>query len=429
MAISYAGVTLATPLTEDLADVIRDRVTLTEMSGQYASYFPTQFSTFFHNLDSDVPKKVELGSLWWPTGCTRHAVGFYLATDNELQLIRNAVGSGLTSQTLSLTWVDANADGVVVDQMTTQMYMLAPQPLFAVPSLPAPIRQLNLIILVDQRWLFAQTSTGSLTVTDGTTLWTDLYSSLATALGITLVVDPPNAAYGKPPGQFNVKYENAAVFMDGVAYSVGQRFVHNTNGAWRAISAPNSLLVNNNNVLLPSARTVLAGGKYIAADVLKTLPANIQVVFPMTDTTVFAVTSAFSATGHNTPWTYHHSSNYTGSNSAALQTLGNQLASDLLTWNTPVYDQTWNGIVNFVPEGLHDIEWVHRAGRVSTRLTPNPYTDFFVQPLFTGPVEFLRLTSSVPDGNGNFPAFLQKYNPTTRAWVDDVACLYRDANT
>ena len=96
-----------------------------------------------------------------------------------------------------------------------------------------------LCTFVDQRFFWWARNTGSLTVNEGTTTWDDLYSSMGTALEVTINQDPVVAAYGKPSSQVNLQYEPVPQWLDTIAQNVGQRVTHPSGRDGGRLLSPN----------------------------------------------------------------------------------------------------------------------------------------------------------------------------------------------
>src|SRR6185437_10805426 len=192
-------------------------------------------------------RKPKVGSLYWPLGASRWAVGMFVVTNNELAPIRQAVYQTPGTPTPQPSVLN---DGK--RSLTTSLYMLPPRPLTQITG----NNDAWLLPLVDERyWWWFKAS--NITVTPGTTTWTQLYASIATALGITLTVDAIPAAYLKPTGDFGVGYDSLPLLLDAVARSVGQRIVRDFAGgvrAWNVAASQAQVAVNF------STASLIAGG-------------------------------------------------------------------------------------------------------------------------------------------------------------------------
>jgi hypothetical protein len=170
------------------------------------------------------PPPVRLNTLWWPTGATRWARGYFLATTSGRDVIVSQVANE-KGASASLLGIGDDENG---NPLALKMYMLPPRPM----SCTKEGETLHLIPLVDERyfWQFAPAVNSGgdpITVTTSTT-WQSLIDDLASALGldeitVELAIE---AAYLKPdPTDFTRPWDNAALLLDALAVSIGRRIV------------------------------------------------------------------------------------------------------------------------------------------------------------------------------------------------------------
>jgi hypothetical protein len=186
------------------------------------------------------PPAVLAGTFCWPVGASRWTYASYLVDDAMLAAIRPLayIGNSLTS--LPLTFLDD-----LGNVLTTYLYMLPPRPLAQSGD-----NQIWLMMLVDDRffWWFRA---ANIVVTPGTTTWTQLFTSLATGLNVTLNVDAVPSVYLKPSGDLNGMYEALPPMLDVAALSVGMRVVRRFDGTVSVIAPTTSTTqyaANLNNV-------------------------------------------------------------------------------------------------------------------------------------------------------------------------------------
>jgi hypothetical protein len=252
--IQYAGVDLGWH-TPDLCAWVRDNIDPTDLWLWSARTFPGSRLTNIPFRQPHVPRKVEIGNLFWPTTASQFAHAHYVVDQSQLDAIRLAVyGASGTEYNVETLVLD---DGV--NAVDTDLWLLPARPLQGLTDQP-----LYLITLVDERffWWFRASA---LSVTGGTTTWTSLFSQLATALGITLTVDTIPAAYLMPDPAFTATDEPLPLLLDAACYCVGQRFVRQLDGTCRTWSATNSRdQVAANLATLPTAGNVdgSAGGVF-----------------------------------------------------------------------------------------------------------------------------------------------------------------------
>lgn len=169
-----------------------------------------------------IPKgPVLLNTLRWPRDASRFAVGHFLATTHRVDAIREVIyGGGSTYISAPLVMDDGS------NEITTNMWMLPPRPFNQVN---VGSDELYMITLVDDRffWWF---KSANINVIGGVTTWTSMYTSIGSALGVSISVDTIPAAYLKPSNDFNSNYRALPVLLDAVAYSVGQRIIRKLDG-------------------------------------------------------------------------------------------------------------------------------------------------------------------------------------------------------
>lgn len=229
MTISYAGVHLPSPLPEQLAriEAVLDPQTLHDAE---RSLWPGAAGSqaFWPYLDSRM-RPVRVGTLSWPVGASRWAVGRFLADSGSLGLIQQTVYGGSSGYQAATLHLDDGTDRGAIE---TSLYMLPPRPIFQVDLM----KQLWLLTLVDDRWFWWQRS-GEVTVDEGTTTWEDVYDQIGTLLGVTITAEAVAAAYDVPSDAVASRYSALPPFLDAVAAEVGQRIVRALDGTVRAVSA------------------------------------------------------------------------------------------------------------------------------------------------------------------------------------------------
>jgi hypothetical protein len=345
--------------------------------------------------------RIKIGVLHWPRSASRWAVAHFIVSTTRLNQINAAVGTGTpAAQTLSITWTDGKT-GNQTASISPKLYMLPARPLSAIdPSTPGLTRAW-LLTLVDERFWWWQKSTGALTVTENTTTWAQLYTSLGSALGVTITADAVNANYMKPSGILAAPYEPVPAILDAVAFSCGQRIVRKLDGTVLARNAVNAASDQGADLALSTSRSKSAGGRILlsstdhVAQINSQVPGTVECVFPRSDSGVVGssfyvkdVTLAslaltdFASTAVGTGFTETFRcpalANYTGGGTPANQTemdnLAKQAATDYYRWAKAQYDIVYDGIVPWVPTGLDDfIEWTHKeGGDASTRIQKGP---------------------------------------------------------
>lgn len=262
---TYAGIALAQPTPELIAWV--------------ESYVPTrdivQFNPvpYLDHLQNVMPypdqsdDPVQIGSLWWPQGASRWAVGYYIVTESQRNAINAIVNNRSTYNPANLVLDDATSS------ITASMWMLPPRPLAQNPpdadSLTKWImpkadsgssgEPVYLLTLVDDRYFWWQRA-GDITLEPPKTSWANLISQIGTILGVTITTDTINPVYLKPPASL-IQYQNfLPLLLDLCAFSVGLRVIRLLNGNVILQSATNALASMNAQLAANPQR--MAGGIY-----------------------------------------------------------------------------------------------------------------------------------------------------------------------
>lgn len=329
-----------------------------------------------------------VGSLYWPGGASRFAVGHYVASEPQLAQIR--------------TWLDGPGEGVgdlAIDDgantiTASAMAMLPARPIYRVVSAtfnaPSP-SGLYLLTLVDQRffWWFsyAQGIEGD--------SWPTLYSDVASALGVEIAVDEIPAAYADPPAGLLSPSTSIPLLLDSIACLCGQKIVCQLDGTVQAINASTGASRFLSNIALAARLTGdvfdMAGGS--GADLTRGLPASATVVFgqgagetaltiPLADVTL---PPAAGATGY--PGTKVLRSVFLG-DAPDRQSLANQWAQDWYTWEAYGVDAVYSGAVAWDMDGVAELlEFIADDARVALRAQRGPWIDHVPEmcPMQSGP--------------------------------------------
>jgi len=262
--ISYAGVYL--PLaTEEVALWVGRTIDPADAGETTRRDWPGRHLEGLTWPERPPRRPVRLNTLRWPVGASAWAQGWFLCCEDDLQTIRSATlfGSSVpVTAPLVLTEDRPNPDGTrtTVATVSTALYCLPPRPLAQIPGLPAPLRQLYLLSLVDVRFFWWKRL-----VTNQfgpATTWEGLYQGIAAALAVTITVDAIPAAYGRPDNHsdLNQTYQAAPLVLDAVAYNCGQRIVRGLDGTVRAQNYATARAKNLSNRTL--SNTPQAGGAF-----------------------------------------------------------------------------------------------------------------------------------------------------------------------
>jgi len=226
MMISYGGVPLHLPSAQEAA-WIASRIAPSEAFGFFR---PKSFGNHALNprphFNWFLSRPMKLNAFYNPWGASRWGYAFVLADYKMLNAInaQNSDGAALPFK----------IDDGVGNSITTNLHMLTPVPLSkinAIPSLP-----LFLLPLADERQRLWERS-AEIEIDEGATTWTSLFTAIATAMNITLTVDPISAAYLKPSNGLTVTCQHLPMLLDLAASSVGQRVVRALAGQYFSRSA------------------------------------------------------------------------------------------------------------------------------------------------------------------------------------------------
>lgn len=228
-------------------------------------------------------RPLRLGRLYWPRGASRWARGHFIATEDQLDRIRQRVYTGDSRGAVPLDLVIQSNDVDTDRRITAPMYMLAPRPLYQFETQGEPLRNLYLLTLVDERYYWWQKS-ASIEIASGMT-WAELYEEIASALGITITAETVGEPYLYPPQDLESRYDYLPLLLDAVAASVGQRIIRTLAGAVKA-QASLTAIEKSNTLRTTHEGRVHFGGSFnldrvsTHADLVPLVPDTVRVVFP-----------------------------------------------------------------------------------------------------------------------------------------------------
>ena len=190
------------------------------------------------------PPRPKINTLWWPTGATRWAVGLFLVDKATWDLIYPEL---LADGGADLVFSDDTS--VEAKTFTAKMYALPPRRLDAYSDTaedsPGGI---YLLPLVDVRYFWQFMDVGDLGV-DAATTWDDLIGTIETAMEIAITRDTVPEAYLNPdPTELGRRYENVALMLDAIAWSVGQRIVVDLRGSVFSHNSTTTAAIHEYNV-------------------------------------------------------------------------------------------------------------------------------------------------------------------------------------
>jgi hypothetical protein len=364
-----------------------------------ANYDPSNSINWF------LEKRVEPGRYFHPWGAGRWSYGQFVIDQEMLDAIRLQAYVGDNYRALPLVIDDA-----VGGTITTDLFMLSPIPL---QKISTPFN-LYLMTLVDQRYFFFERA-AEIEVIEGTTSWEGLYAAIASALGITLSVDPVSADYLKPSGCLTQRYEYLPMLLDHVAASCGQRIVRTLAGTFHARNASTAKSLVSSQA--PLYRRFAGGSVDVNADAPGNVPSSVLIKFPRADfgtetgaahqititlsgLGIFEYSGATSRTGK---YIVHDTAiaNFTGgvnpANVTQLTALSQRIARDFYTWRLASLEVRYEKAVPWIVDGMHDITWCHDTC-ISTNLTRSEWDVEFGKLMHAGAYGSESCDDHIPDG-------------------------------
>lgn len=249
MLVKYADVKLPVP-KDDLCEWVERELPRIE-EGEFAEQvWPGQnllgltFPGYVNRLPSRINK------LHWPIGASRFAVGRFLASDSQVQAIRESIYTETSAIGLQAAVFRMEAENSYIE---TQLYLLPPRPLFR----KYDSEGLNLLTLVDQRymWWFKR---GTVSVTETVTTWDSLLTQLEVLLEIDIQRSDIDAAYLYPSSVFATQYEALPLLLDAVAYNIGHKILCDLDGYIYSLNLDDAK--EKLRELLDAGRDIQAGG-------------------------------------------------------------------------------------------------------------------------------------------------------------------------
>lgn len=358
------GVLLSSPQLDALVAEFHRLQPAVDLGGYHGSLWNLQIPA------DPTPPVPEINRLVWPTGASRCATFHTLVDDDRLTDLRAAVDADTTVEL---------AMDTATGSITTDLYLTDVKPLCQITGRT----QLYLVSLADQRY-FWRWKTGS--VVSQPASWAALYSTLGTALGVTITAESVAAAYGVPSVRWqNLYNKNLPTLLDAAAAAVGQVVVVGLDGAVTTTGYATANTAATTNYA--SIRKML-GGTQTAADVGRIVPASVVVVFGKTTAgvaqadpyTVTKTLAGLSVSGYGSATgvagmtaTVYADLVYDGTNSTACNTLATQAATDWYGWQLANVDVTLPGTWEWTPTGAEDhVDWVYRSDNITTSVRQGP---------------------------------------------------------
>lgn len=271
MSVSFGGVALIAP-TDAILDSVNRHLSVADI--------PTFTAPCWSGLGgrkadyADLVKPCDPGRLRWPTGASRWATGYFLMSSGQRTAINALVKPTLVSATAPVPLTLTIGDGTRT--ISTTMYALASRPLLQFGT-----ETVWLLTLVDVRYWW-WTKTAAIAITAGTTAWSDLVSSIGTALGETLTLSTVDADYLKPHPDLATNFEYLPPLLDAVAYSIGRRVVRSLDGTV-SLQAVADATTRRDSLITAALPLTQSGGSFAFGDT----GADLWSVAP--DTVAFSV--------------------------------------------------------------------------------------------------------------------------------------------
>ena len=236
------------------------------------------------------PPRMRLNVLTCPTGATRWTWGLFLTDDAGIEaILAKMAESGAGYDRGKLILSDSAFAEEVPDQvgfhfdpdervaLVTELRMLQPRPISALwdTGSPTPASRLWILPLVDDRyyWQFAGGDLGDTSSFDA------LVGSLADVLNIDTPPTVDSSGFGTPDQtEVSRNYQNAAVLLDAVAFSLGCRVVRRFASGDVELQSPGTAASSSAIGLDRIASQCVAGGLMQQLS-SSSMPAIVEVVF------------------------------------------------------------------------------------------------------------------------------------------------------
>lgn len=416
------------------------------------------------------PGDIKIGDFYYPTTASRWSVFRGLATSGMTKAMLAATqGKTFATFIMSQSPISPNnpnpKGNTAAYAITTKMYMLPPRPLSELGG--GKFDGLYLITLVDERYYFQGTPVILRPTREST--WANMAMQIAGVLSINLTVPSVPTVYTtpEPDSQLWTNFENSATLLDAIAFNVGSTVVRNFDGTYVfqtpevAAAIVNQNRGNANKVVrtaggnifegsgtkLPVGDLTLAKNAVVPAEVLVTFPKYVfgddpvphyvnpryqnqrpsawyeesygdayvvDVPIQMGGINVSGLVGVSTKVIHNTAKALYFGEMNAASgmlpiNMSGLTALSLQIAQDY--YNNQVItalDEVYPGIVNWSPEGIHDIIWTYsaRERQAVTRVIHSEWTQQVTDFQHAGPP--LSGCTVVPKGVGG-PSVAQSW--------------------
>jgi hypothetical protein len=357
---------------------------------------------------------IRLGDFYYPTTAGKWGVFRGIVGTKQRDAILNVTQGNSDQELLIYSDINIGTNTNVSSnaRIRTNMFMLPPRPL---SNYGSQFEQLHLITLVDDRFYMQNTGV-SFKKADLAT-WDTLIASFALQAGISVTYSTISTAFGYPESDSPLwtNGESTATLFDAIAYNIGRTVVRNLNGTYSLLTPAESQAIVQANVLnVPTTQ----GGEILYSGALgrnSVIPASVTVTFPKYVTGDDPVPHFLNSRTRNQPQSLWYQESYgevfsisvpttsggiyasglSGTSTSTIHTtakalisgenqsipvnisglnaLAMQIASDIYTTSIIGIDQSFDGIWNFTPDGLHDLVWTYsrKAKGAFTRIVKN----------------------------------------------------------
>lgn len=400
--IRYAGVNLPLATPEAVAWVERHIDPRDTMEFAHRAW-PGPHSLLLSWPQFLLPRRVKLGTLCWPTGAARWAVGYFLCGEQQLEKIRQlcygvAGDYQLTPQVLELE----TQHGTV----NPEMYLLPPRALSGMRAGKNKTNNLYLLTLVDARYFLQWQDIGEAAADT----WEELLSLIEETPLFTpngIIRDTIEDVYLGPSRTITSTHsEPLGTLLDAIAANTGRRLVRywdsDVSEPWDLQKADRAKELLTANQQLPRNQCIRVAGRnfrfgtVLAQDEQPTgaqrergamLPQQVRLLFPpsfddpypqvltegWSPIDITATSRGYAQIATTVPaltQVYRDDLAVDASTGTQRRLLAIQLAQDFYDWRYEAnFDLMFAGAVEWVANGLTDlIEWTYTAEQCHTRV-------------------------------------------------------------
>jgi hypothetical protein len=193
-----------------------------------------------------------VNTLYWPSGASRWACGWFLCDETALAAARASRASGAAF---------VFSDGK--NSITTTLFMLPACPM---ERYTRGVAGLYILPLVDARYYWWQRPM-LLAIDEETSTWASVYADIADALGEAITAETPSSAYLLPSPSLGLSGGPIPPILDLVALGCGQRVVRGLDGSVKTMNAPTSLAAAAANLAAFDGRRLAGDRLDLAAGV------------------------------------------------------------------------------------------------------------------------------------------------------------------